>query len=198
MPEDTMDAPDHELIAMGKLGDSMAIGQLFARYYQTSLNIARRMLRSESESEDAVQAAYCSAFQHFDAFRGDASFKTWITRIVMNCCLMILREPWRRHTQSSPELFESRSLREFASQSPSPEKTAWCREVAEAHDNALAQLPTSLRSAYTMYAVAGMPVAQVASTLGLSRTAAKSRLFRARSVMRSSLGNVWCAAGANR
>lgn len=70
----------------------------FAQHYEASLRVARRILRSREDSEDAVQTAYCAAFRNLHTFRGEASFKTWITRIVVNCCLKQVRKrrarPW--------------------------------------------------------------------------------------------------------
>ena len=65
-----------------------AINKLFAEHYKASLRTAYRILRSKEDSEDVVQTAYCAAFRHFHRFRGESSFKTWITRIVVNCCLI--------------------------------------------------------------------------------------------------------------
>src|SRR6202051_519688 len=88
--------PEYELIAACKLGDNAAGTELLGRHYASSLRLARGMLRSEEESQDAVQSAYFSALRHIRNFRGDATFKTWITRIVMNECLARLRERRRR------------------------------------------------------------------------------------------------------
>jgi RNA polymerase sigma-70 factor (ECF subfamily) len=130
---------EHQLIAKGKLGDRSAVSELFERHYRTSLSVARRLLRSEAESQDAVQSAYFSAFKNLDNFRGDATFNTWITRIVVNRCLMTMREPWRARVVNSPGHSES---------------------------------PAGL-----------------ANSLGISRAATKSRVFRSRRLMQSWLGS---------
>src|SRR5262249_22422088 len=75
-----------DLIPLARQGDRLAIAELFRRHYPSSLSVARRILGSGEDSYDAVQTAYCSAFEHFSSFRGEAGFRTWITRIVMNCC----------------------------------------------------------------------------------------------------------------
>src|SRR5271155_1377789 len=85
-----------ELIAACKRGDRAAGTELLGRHYASSLRLARGILRSEEESWDAVQSAYFLALRHIRNFRGDARFKTWITRIVMNECLVRLRERKRR------------------------------------------------------------------------------------------------------
>jgi len=87
---------ESELIADGRNGDRQALSELFERHYRSSVRAARRILHSDEEALDAVQSAYLAAFQHFGSFRGEASFNTWITRIVKNQCLMYLRRPERR------------------------------------------------------------------------------------------------------
>jgi RNA polymerase sigma-70 factor (ECF subfamily) len=186
---------ERELVTLSQQGDKVAMSELFGRHYRASLRVAQRILSSTAESEDAVQAAYCSAFQHLDAFRGESSFRTWITRIVVNRCLMTIREPWRRMT-ITPEAYtknfeKSRGLDDFPSQLLSPEKAAWCREIAVAHGDAIAALPKHLCEAYTLFALSGLTIADVARQLGLTIPATKSRLFRARNAMRISLRPLW-------
>src|SRR5689334_9034730 len=82
---------DSELIANAWRGDKQALSELFERHYPYCLRVARRFLRTNEEAYDTVQTAYLAAFQHFGSFRGDAQFKTWITRIVKNQCFMYLR-----------------------------------------------------------------------------------------------------------
>ena len=87
--------PEPELIGDARNGDLDAMAELFRRHYPYSIAVARRILPAQEEFLDAVQSAYLSAFRKFQSFRGDASFKTWITRIVLNQCLMRLRDPRR-------------------------------------------------------------------------------------------------------
>jgi RNA polymerase sigma-70 factor (ECF subfamily) len=188
---------ERELLILSQQGDKVAMSELFGRHYRASLRVAQRILSSTAESEDAVQAAYCSAFQHLDAFRGESSFRTWITRIVVNHCLMMIREPWHRvilTSEGHAKNFEkSRGLDDFPSQLISPEKAVWCREIAVAHGEAIATLPKLLREVYLLFAVSGLAVAEIAHTLGITIPATKSRLFRARNTMRTSLRSVWVA-----
>lgn len=187
MPE----RPEVELIAQSKRGDQAAIGELFGRHYPSSLRLARGILRSEDESQDAVQVAYISAFQHLDSFRGDASFKTWITRIVVNSCLAQARGARHRVTWlhlDDPNCAPGPDV--LASQESTPETSAWCREIASALAQAAAKLPGHLREAFTLSAISGLSVKDVAATLGLTEAAAKTRLFRARAGMRLHLRRV--------
>ena len=87
--------PELELIADARNGDREAMAELFRRHHPNSIAVARRILPFQEEFLDAVQSAYLSAFLNFKSFRGESSFRTWITRIVINQCLMSLRQRGR-------------------------------------------------------------------------------------------------------
>jgi RNA polymerase sigma-70 factor (ECF subfamily) len=177
-----------DLITGGKQGNNAALTELFSRHYLSSLRIARGILRSEDDSQDAVQMAYFSAFQHLDSFRGDACFKTWITSIVVNSCRMQLRKPGRRMTWVALEdLPGGRGADILPSSAPTPEKVTWCREINSALSDAVSRLPDHLREVYTLYSVTGLSLKEVAAKLGLTVPATKTRLYRARAGVRSRL-----------
>jgi RNA polymerase sigma-70 factor (ECF subfamily) len=187
--------PEFELIAECKRGDNTAMTELFGRHYPNCLRLARGILRSDEESQDAVQSAYFSAFRHFHRFRGDAAFKTWISRIVMNQCFMVLREPrHRRNWVSLDDPEKSATSLMLVSSAPTPEKSALSREVASALSDAIGRLPNHMREIFTLCAVSGYSVKEVAASLGLSVAAAKSRLFRAQAQVRSRLRPNWTAS----
>jgi RNA polymerase sigma-70 factor (ECF subfamily) len=186
---------ESELIAAAQRGDQAAIAELFELHYPSSLCAARRILRSEEESQDAVQSAYLSAFRHLHKFRGDAAFKTWITRIVTNHCLMRLRQPWVRIKWIDLDsLTANGKSSRLASPAPSPETSAFRREIASALADAASGLPKRLFEVFHLYAVSGLSLKQVAVTMGLTLPAAKSRLFRANARMRQRLRPVWSNA----
>jgi hypothetical protein len=76
--------PEAELIDQSRQGHQDSIAELFQRHYPASLKLACGILRHNDDAQDAVQVAYFLAFRRLDNFRGDASFKTWISRIVVN------------------------------------------------------------------------------------------------------------------
>ncbi len=162
-----------------------AINELFAQHYKASLRTAYRILRSREDSEDAVQSAYCAAVRHFHRFRGDSSFKTWITRIVVNCCLMQLRE---RRTRPQVALDDIR--RDLPSHDATPETLCYLREIRAAHATAASSLPRSLKEVYEPILIAGRAFPTVAQHLGLTASAAKSRFFRARRKVEQALRSV--------
>lgn len=179
---------DMELISEYRFGEEAAITELFARYYKYSLRVARGFLRSEEDCQDAVQTGYFLAFRQLCSFRGDSAFKTWITRIVINCCLARLRKPEHRFTwiefdHASPK----GNFKTSCPAPPTPEQCALQQELGVAIDAAAQKLPEPLREAFHLYARSGLSLKEVAQTLGLSLPAAKSRVFRANSQMRSHL-----------
>jgi RNA polymerase sigma factor (sigma-70 family) len=192
MSEPTQQKPELELIAHSRQGDQVALSELFTRHYQPCLRLARGILHSEDESRDAVQSAFVSAFEHLYDFRGESSFRTWLSRIVINRCMVERRTPWRRATwiylDEAPAGRGADSLR---CDEPTPEKSAYSREIHSALTAAVSLLPGNLREAFTLYCVSGFSVKEVAATLGLSQAAAKTRVFRARAKVRSHLKPVW-------
>jgi RNA polymerase sigma-70 factor, ECF subfamily len=190
--------PEPELIALGKQGDQAAIEELFGRHYSSSLHLARSILRSEEASQDAVQVAYFSAFRHLHSFRGDASFKTWIARIVVNCCRSQLREFRRQMTWVNLEdLNDGMGPSKFASPGPTPEAAFWRQEIHSAFLSAVSRLPKSLREAFALHSISGLSLAEVAATLGLTAPATKTRVFRARARVRMDLSPLWPGARAH-
>src|ERR1700751_3055115 len=129
-----------ELVGDARSGNRDAIAELFRRYYPHAIAVARLILPAQEEFLDAVQSAYLSAFRNFQSFRGDASFKTWITRIVLNQCLMRLRRGrWRRFGLSL-DLLERTAPLSVAEDSPSPENLALRAEMESTVAKAVSKL----------------------------------------------------------
>jgi RNA polymerase sigma-70 factor (ECF subfamily) len=162
-----------------------AVNALFAQHYEASLRVARRILRSREDSEDAVQTAYCAAFRNLHTFRGEASFKTWITKIVVNCCLKQVRKrrarPWLALDDAKHALYT------IESQTVTPETLCCWRELQAAHAGAASRLPQGLQDVYVPCAISGLELREVADRLGLTPVAAKARLSRARRKVENSL-----------
>jgi RNA polymerase sigma-70 factor (ECF subfamily) len=178
---------DQELVEQSKRGDEEAMTKLIRRHYGASLRIARSILRNESDSEDAVQTAYGRAFQQLHTFREEARFSTWITSIVVNQSLLHLRRQRRAALLSLDEAIQKETPLYLTSREPSPEQSTARHEISAVISRALAKLPNNLRMPYVLHAVSGLPVAEVANKLGLSVSATKSRIFRARCTLQSRL-----------
>jgi RNA polymerase sigma-70 factor (ECF subfamily) len=180
--------PDSELISDGRNGDRRALSDLFERYYLSSMRIAGRILGPYEDARDVVQSAYLAAFEHFDTFRGEAQFKTWITQIVKNECFMHLRRPERRRVCPIPDEGQMKdAVMALTGRTPTPEDLAWRGEVDAAFCKAASELPKTLKDVYTLVTVFGFCVREAAQTLGLTIPATKTRLFRAQHRIRSKL-----------
>jgi RNA polymerase sigma-70 factor (ECF subfamily) len=183
---------DFELIVDSRRGDREAMEELFRRHYSSSLRTANRILRSEEDALEMVQSAYLKAFQHFSSFREESSFKTWITRIVMNECMVYFRNPARRQKWASIDDVEQcrRTPVPLRDPMPNPEEYASRQEVAALIRTAAKGLPETFRPVFSC-CVSGFSTRDTAQALGLTIQATKTRLFRARSHMRPHLESVW-------
>ena len=176
-----------QLIAESQRGNSEAIDELFQRHYPLSVSLARRILPAGDEFADAVQSAYLSAFRNISSFRGDSSFKTWITRIVVNQCLMRLRSSVHHRRCVSLDSSSDSRPATVVDRAPTPEALAQRAELCKTLVNTFARLPRPLREAFTLCVVSGLSIAETAKALGLTVPATKTRIFRARALMRSEL-----------
>ena len=182
------ETPEPQLVSDARDGNRDAIAELFRRHYTHSIAVAHRILPAQEEFLDAVQAAYLSAFRNFQSFRGDASFKTWITRIVLNQCLMWLREPRRHRIVLRLDLRgRSGAPLSIAVDSRTPENLALRAEIESAVADAVSKLPKALGDVFTRCSVSGLSIQDTAEALGLTVPATKTRLFRARSKLRHDL-----------
>ena len=190
----TIDVTESGLIARSLRGDQDAINELVRKNYPASLRVARSILRNQHDSEDAVQAAYSRAFRYLDTFQQNARFGTWITRIVVNQSIMSLRRQRRKRSLSLEELTAKRGTPGYlVSREPNPEDLARRDEMSTSMRRAVGRLPLPLREAYALHALADLPLKEVAARLGVSVPAAKTRMFRARTALRSLLQEQTCA-----
>ena len=182
------DKLEPELVGDARNGDQNAMAELFRRQYPRSIAIARRILRAREDSLDAVQSAYLSAFRHFQSFRGEATFEAWIARIVRNQCLMHLREPvQRRVAMSLDQPGRGGTLPIITVDSLTPENLLLRSELNSAVADATAELPKPLSDVFIRCSISGLSIRDAAEALGLTVPATKTRLFRARCIVRQKL-----------
>lgn len=184
--ETVSEVPDDELVLRAQDGDNSAFAQLIERHYQGSVKLALGILRDRQDAEDEVQNACWKAFEHIRQFQRDAKFSTWLTRIVVNQCLMRLRQGRRAKflyiddTMIGDEI----GTLELRDSTASPEEELGQREVAEALELEIRRIPPLLRHVFLLRDVEQRPMTEVADSLGISVAAAKSRLLRARTELR--------------
>jgi RNA polymerase sigma-70 factor (ECF subfamily) len=160
--------------------DRQTVAELFSRHYAEALGVASKILRSRADAEDAVQAAYYSAFRNLASLRREASFRSWMFRTVVNCCLTEIRQRRSRPLVSADETFVYDA---FVAPTYTPEALCAAQEFRLAHGLAVSQLSRSLREVYVLCALDGESSSVVARKLGLTTGAVRSRLVRARSKM---------------
>ena len=180
---------DLELVDRVRAGDRQGLEVLMRRHNRTLYRTARAILRDDADAEDAVQDAYIKAFRNLAAFRGESSFSTWLVRIVANEALMRRRRNVRR-SEVIPINHESGELlMEEIAQEPAqgPEQNALGAEVRRLLEKRIDALPDLYRAVFVMRAVEEMSVEETAVALGLPTATVRTRFFRARALLRSSL-----------
>jgi RNA polymerase sigma-70 factor (ECF subfamily) len=159
-----------DLIAEARNGDQGAMAELFRRHYRHSIAVARRLLPAQEEFLDAVQSAYLSAFPHFRSFRAEASFRTWITRIVLNQCLIHLRTRRRQRIAMSLDEADVDGARPtVAAGSPTPEDVALRAEIDRIVADAAAKLSKYMGDVFTRCSISGFSARLWKRSLALSR-----------------------------
>ena len=176
---------DEDLVRMARARDEAAVRAITKRYNRRLFRIARSILRNDAEAEDVVQETYVRAFTGLDMFRGDAAFGTWITRIAMNEALGRLRK--RRPTVDWETYGTNRNEAEIinfpiSAAGSDPEKA-----MAQSEIRLVLELPDAFRSVFVARIVEGMSVDETADLFGLQPETVKTRLHRARVLLRAEL-----------
>lgn len=184
-------ADDDELIARMAQRDETAFEQLMRRHNGRLFRVARAILRDDAEAEDALQDAYLAAYRHACDFRGTAQAGTWLTRIVINQALMRARS-LKRHDvlvpfDDSPDASGESVDAMHDHKAESPAATAFRGELRRILENAIDTLPMNLRTVFVMREVEDMTVQETADGLGVPPATVRTRLFRARALLREAL-----------
>ena len=161
------------------------------RNNQRLFRLARSIVRDDAEAEDVVQEAYGRAFTSLGDFRGEASLGTWLGRIVMNEALGRLRGTRQAVDLSLVEnhLTEAAQIIPFpaASMQPDPERTMAQRQIQKLLERSIDNLPEAFRTVLIMRVIEGMSIEETAELLQIRPETVKTRLHRARALLRSGL-----------
>jgi RNA polymerase sigma-70 factor (ECF subfamily) len=181
---------DDQLVELARGRDEAAVRALTQRYNRRLFRVARSILRDDAEAEDVVQETYVRAMTGLEHFRGDASFGTWITRIAMNEALGRLRR--RRPTVDWESYGKNRMPAEIinfplSAASSDPERTMAQGQIRAVLEHAIDELPDSFRAVFVARVVEGMSVEETADLFGLQSETVKTRLHRARNLLRDAL-----------
>ncbi|HEY7304969.1 MAG TPA: sigma-70 family RNA polymerase sigma factor [Bryobacteraceae bacterium] len=186
---------DFQLIQLSRQGDREAFGELVKRHYGSCVNLATYILRNRAEAEDEVQQAFWKAFEHLDQYLGEAEFCTWLLRIVVNECRMLMRDKKRARFLYIDAGHSGSGGRQVEPHSPGadPEYDAVKCEMIEMLRTEMRRIPPLFRKVILLRDMEGLPMPEVADRLGITVPAAKSRLLRARNELR---GRVMRRCGA--
>ncbi len=171
---------DEAIIVRVRAGETDLFRHLLRRYNQRVYRAARAVLRDDAEAEDVAQEAWVRAFQHLADFEGRALFSTWITRIAFHEALMRSRLSKRR--AAAPE--ENAMTRTPA---PDPEREASDRQIGAHIEAAVEALPASYRAVFVLRDVEELSTREAAESLEVSEDVVKTRLHRARAMLRQDL-----------
>jgi RNA polymerase sigma-70 factor, ECF subfamily len=163
--------------------------QVYHDYAPRVFNMARRMVHSDVDAEDVTQDVLLQVVRKLPSFRGDSAFPTWLHRVTVNTALT------HRRRQASRQQHGLAGSLDVSDETPhdggrrvlAPDDPILDRELRQLIDRAIDELPPEYRAVFVLADVEGLPNAEIGQRLGLSLPAVKSRLHRARGMMREAL-----------
>ncbi|HEX7192100.1 MAG TPA: RNA polymerase sigma factor [Thermoanaerobaculia bacterium] len=171
---------DAEIVRRVLAGETHLFEMIMRRYNQRVYRAVRAIVRDESETEDVMQQAYVNAYSHLGQFAERSAFSTWLTRIAINEALARIR-PRGLHVVPDEEMPEA------VSPTPNPEEAAMTSEIKEVMESEISALPESYRSVFMLREVEGLSTIETAECLNLSEDVVKTRLHRARAMLRENI-----------
>jgi RNA polymerase sigma-70 factor (ECF subfamily) len=188
----TSTATDEVLVKAAQKGDMAAFEELVARHRDKIYARAFSMLRNEDDAIDLSQEAWVKGWQRLHQFQGDASFATWMTRIVINLCLDQLRKNKRIKNESIDEMNEETGgvERQMPVITPNPTEGLERTELRQRIDKALSQLSYEHRTVLILHEFEELEYKLIAKKMGCSIGTVMSRLFYARRKMAALLAGL--------
>jgi RNA polymerase sigma-70 factor, ECF subfamily len=184
---------DHlEIPASPLNGPPATAEEVFLSHTPRVYNLARRMLGNDADAEDVTQDVFLQVVRKLDTFRGDAELTTWLHKVVVNAVLLHRRrQANRNHYQAGDQLelflHDPSSAQDRRPVSEAPDQRLLDEEMRDLLEEAISRLPEVYRDVYVLADVEECANADIGEALGLSLPAVKSRLHRARLLMRKIL-----------
>jgi len=180
---------DAALVRLARERDSGACRAIIKRHNRRLYRLARAITANDSDAEDAVQEAYIRAFTSLDQFRGESSLATWLSRIVLNEALGRMR---RRRPTVDLAIIENQPTSQgqviaFPMTAPDPERAMAQREIQHLLEQAIDELPQAFRTVLIARVIEEMSVKETAALFGLRSETVKTRLHRARELLKQAL-----------
>jgi RNA polymerase sigma-70 factor (ECF subfamily) len=159
-------------------GDVDVFLSLVERHRRYLYNLALRLTGSEQDANDVVQDSLLNAYLHLEQFEERADFRTWLTRIVVNCALDHLRARRRRPDVHDPQPIAD-VVETVASSMPDPERLAVSADCRRQVSAAMKTMSPLERVTFALRHFEGCSINEIAQTLGIGHNAAKQHIFRA-------------------
>ena len=175
---------DFEIIRQVLAGHKDSYELLIRRYNQRLYRVAKSMLWEEEAIEDSMQEAYIKAYQQLSRFEMRSSFPTWITRILINECLMNQK---RKHGSVSLDQEQLALQTARFTHHSTPEKMTMDRELKVLLEQAIGTLPEKYRMVFVMREIEHMSVSETGESLDITEGNVKARLSRAKEMLRDNL-----------
>jgi len=200
LPSSVVRDDEPTLVAAAKRGEVSAFEELVTRYERKIFRLTRNISGNLQDAEDAMQEAFLKSYEHLSTFKGDSRFYTWLVRIAVNEALMKLR---RRHPgefsidEGVGAAGEELMPRELDDWGPTPEERYQQVEMQEILSEAIDKLEPDFRIVFILRDIEELSTEETAKLVGLSITATKSRLLRARLKLRQRLNRYFREGGPN-
>jgi RNA polymerase sigma-70 factor (ECF subfamily) len=169
---------DEEIVARVLAGETGLFELLMRRHNQRVYRVAIAIVGDRGEAEDVTQDAYVRAFEHLHQFAGRARFSTWLTRIAVH-------EAWARLRRRGRHVAIEDTMETLHSPAAGPEQGAADHELGRLIEHALAALPRVYGSVFMLREVEGLSTAETAACLDINEETVKTRLHRARALLRN-------------
>jgi len=177
---------DHEAIGRILKGEKELYAVIVRRYNQRLYRVGMSFLNDDAETEDAMQVAYINAYQNLAGFAFRSGFATWITRILINECLLRIRKRGNtvlRHDDDTDNLLLQHNITE----SDTPMTRMLNNELNTVLNDAIRKLPEKYRTVFVMREIENMNIAETRACLDISEENVKVRLNRAKAMLRTEL-----------
>lgn len=174
---------DFLIVQRVQAGDQKAFNLLVSKYHRRVGRLLSRMVKNQEDIEEVVQETFIKAYRAIGNFRGDSAFYTWIYRIAINTAKNLLVNQGKRPTalkegvDEDGETFEDNLA---LSNIDTPESLYQTKQIGEAVNAAMEDLPEDLRTAIVMREIDGLSYDEIAQVMGCPIGTVRSRIFRAR------------------
>ncbi len=192
---------DRQLVERAQRGDKHAFELLVSKYQRKLSRLLSRFIRDAAEVEDVAQEAFVKAYRALPSFRGDSAFYTWLYRIGINTAKNYLVAVGRRAptvTEFNSEEAEGFQDNEQLRDINTPENILMSKQIANAVNEALEQLPEELRTAIQLREIEGLGYEEIAAAMNCPIGTVRSRIFRAREAIAEKLQPLLDTQGGKR